>query len=342
MRVLLVRLGALGDLVHLMPALDAVRRSLPSSRVTWVCEDRFAGLLRGHPQIDRLLEAPRRGWKERGLRAWRDFLTQLRAERYDVAVDLQGLLKATWIVRASGAPLRLGYAPPLSKEGSHLLMTKRVSIPDDPASEHHTEKALTLLSGLGVRPEGARARFPRSEAASREAEKALGPRKGPRVLLWPSSSPGTRYRRWEPARYVAVAEALAADGCDVLVPEAKDDEGLSEGIVASLAGKARLVPFVPIPVLIELMARVDLLVGGDSGPAHLACTLGTPTVMIFGAKDPDRYAPLGGPLAALYHPIGCNPCRNTWCEHVTCLQRVTAGEVLAAARGFLSKGRTAC
>ena len=76
-----------------------------------------------------------------------------------------------------------------------------------------------------------------------------------------------------------------------------------------------------------LLARMDLVVGGDSGPGHLACSLGTPTVMIFGAKDPARYAPWGGPLAPIYHPIGCNPCRNTWCEHVTCLDRITPAEV---------------
>ena len=80
--------------------------------------------------------------------------------------------------------------------------------------------------------------------------------------------------------------------------------------------------------------------GGDSGPVHMACSLGTPTVMIFGAKDPARYAPLGGPLEVLYHPIGCNPCRNTWCEHVTCLDRVGPVEVLRAARTLLTR-RTA-
>ncbi len=337
-RILLVRLGALGDLVHLMPALDALRRSLPRARLTWVCEDRFAGLLREHPQIDRLLEAPRR---QGGLKAWTAFVKALRGEPYDVAVDLQGLLKAAWIVRASGAPERLGYAPPLGKEGSHLLMTGTTRIPPDPPSEHHTERALILLEALGVSREGARARFPRSAAAGQEALRVLGDPKGPRALLWPSSSPGTRYRRWAPERYVEVAEALARDGAEILVPKAADDEGLSDAIVARLGGKARLLPYVSIPVLIELLARLDLVVGGDSGPVHLACSLGTPTVMIFGAKDPDRYAPRGGPLAAIYHPIGCNPCRNTWCEHVTCLDRVTSAEVMASARGFLKRRRTA-
>lgn len=330
-RILLVRLGALGDLVHLMPALDALRRARPDARVTWACEDRFAGLLRGHPQIDRLLEAPRR---RGGLAAWREFVRELRAEPYDLAVEFQGMMKGAWIVRVSGARERLGYAPPLGKEGSHLLMTRTVSVPPDPASEHHTQKALILL---GIPGEGATPRFPRSEAAGREAEAVLGPWRMPRVALWPSSSPGTRYRRWDPARYVAVAEGLAADGVEVLIPEAKDDEGLGAAIVARLKGRARLLPFVTIPVLIEILDRLDLVLGGDSGPVHLACSLGRPTVMIFGAKDPARYAPRGGPLAALYHPIGCNPCRNTWCEHVTCLDRVTPMEVLSAVRTLLRK-----
>ncbi len=332
-RILLVRLGALGDIVHLLPALDALRRAKPDARITWVSEDRFAGLLRGHPQIDRLLEAPRR----KG--SWTAFLKALRSEPYDLAVDLQGMLKGAWIVRASGARERLGYAPPLGKELSHLLMTRTVAIPPDPDSEHHTQKAMTLLDLDGT---GARARFPRSEASAREAEKVLGPEGSfPRVVLWPSSSPGTRYRRWDPLRYVAVARALAAGGTEVLVPEAKDDEGLSAAIVEALPDRARLLPFVAIPVLIELLARVDLVVGGDSGPVHMACSLGTPTVMVFGAKDPARYAPWGGPLEPIYHPIGCNPCRNTWCEHVTCLDRVTSAEVLEAARTLLTRRRTA-
>lgn len=333
-RILLVRLGALGDIVHLLPALDALRRARPSARITWVCEDRFAGLLRGHPQLDRLIESPRRAWRREGFGAWRRFLEQLRAEPYDLALEWQGLMKGAWIVRASGAKERVGYAPPLSKEASHRLMTRTVAVPPDPASEHHTEKALVMLRALGLAAGPGAARLPRGLEAAREAEAALGPSAGcPRVLLWPSSSPGTRYRRWDPARYVAVARALTADGAEVLVTEAKDDEGLSRRLAAE-AG-VRLLPFVSLPALIELLARVDVLVGGDSGPAHLACTLGTPTVMIFGAKDPARYAPRGGPLAPVYHPIGCNPCRNTWCEHVTCLERVTPDEVLAAARAFL-------
>lgn len=328
-RLLLVRLGALGDIVHLLPVLDALRKGHPKARVTWVSEDRFSGLLRGHPQIDRLLEAPRR----KG--SWPAFLKALRSEPYDLAVDLQGMLKGAWIVRASGAKERLGYAPPLGKERSHLLMTRTVTVPADAASEHHTEKAMILM---GLDGAGARARFPRSEASAREAEGILGPEGSfPRVVLWPSSSPGTRYRRWDPLRYVAVARSLADDGAGILVPEGKDDEGLSAGIVAALPGRARHLPFVPIPVLIELLARVDLVVGGDSGPVHMACSLGTPTVMVFGAKDPARYAPRGGPLAALYHPIGCNPCRNTRCEHVTCLDRVRAVEVLKAARNLLTR-----
>jgi len=337
LRILLVRLGALGDIVHLLPALDALRRAKPDARITWACEDRFAGLLKGHPQIDRLVEVPRRKAKQSGFNAWTDFVKELRSEPYDVAVDLQGLMKAAWIVRVSGAKERLGYAPPISREGSHLFMTRTVDIPSDPASEHHTLRAITLL---GVSPEGARPRLPRSPEAARQAEEALGPRRGnsPRIALWPASSPGTRYRRWDPARYVEVARALAQeDGAEILVPQGVDDEGLAASIVAKLDGRARLLPFLPIPGLIEILARLDVLVGGDSGPAHLACALGTPTVMIFGAKDPDRYAPWGGPLAPVYHPIGCNPCRNTWCEHVSCLDRVTAAEVLAAARGFLRR-----
>jgi lipopolysaccharide heptosyltransferase I len=328
-RILLVRLGALGDIVHLLPALDALRKARPEARITWVCEDRFAGLLRGHPQIDRLLEAPRREG------SWTTFLKALRSEPYDVAVDLQGMLKGAWIVRASGARERLGYAPPLGKEMSHLLMTRTVAIPADAASEHHTQKAMILM---GLDGAGAQARFPRSGASAREAERILGPEGSfPRVVLWPSSSPGTRYRRWDPLRYVAVARSLAAGGAEILVPEGRDDEGLSAGIVEALPDRARLLPFVPIPVLIELLARVDLVVGGDSGPVHMACSLGTPTVMIFGAKDPARYAPRGGLLAALYHPIGCNPCRNTWCEHVTCLDRIGSPEVLEAARNLLTR-----
>ena len=218
-RILIVRLSALGDVVHALPLLAALRRARPRAEIGWLVEERAASLLEGHPQLDRLHVYLRREFEGRlrrgrlvsGLSLAAELVRELRAARYEVALDVQGNLRSGVLTRLSGAPRRVGFAPPFAKEGSHRLLTDRV-LPDATA-RHKVERNLALLRAFGIDGAGATAHVEVPEAL-RASARAFAARLGSRrlVALHPGVSDFGSIKRWDPARFAAVARHLRDRG----------------------------------------------------------------------------------------------------------------------------------
>jgi lipopolysaccharide heptosyltransferase I len=340
-RILIVRLSSLGDVVHALPLLDALRRARPDAHLGWLVEEAAASLLEGHPQLDRLFVVPRREalalaragrWATAGGR-FRTLFGELRAERFEWSLDAQSNLRSGLLARASGASRRVGFAPPFSKEHAHWLLTDPVSVPA--GNQLKVERNLELLRPLGIEPGPARAQVPVSESARRFAAEVLRA-PGPWVALHPGVSGMGSFKQWEPERFSQVARRLEASyGARVLVTWGPGEEALAQRVARGAEGSARVAPATAsLQELAALYQGCAAVAGSDTGPVHLAAALGVPTVALFGPKDPAIYAPWqaqsGRAARVIWKGVHCSPCGKRRCGNIICMPAIGVEEVVRA------------
>jgi lipopolysaccharide heptosyltransferase I len=342
-RILIVRLSALGDLVHVLPLLDALRRARPDAHIGWLVEQGNASLLAEHPQLDQVIAFPRRQLasllrRGRWIAAARlalAFLRELRAGRYELTIDAQCNLRSSLLARLSGARRRIGFAPPYTKEKAHWLSTDRVRVPI--GGQLKVERNLALLGPLGIDGGGARARLAIPESARARARAFRARERGSELIaLHPGVSGFGAIKQWAPERFAGVARRLAAErGTRCIVTWGPGERELAERVVEQSQGSAGLAP--ETGSLLELAAlylACDAVIGGDTGPVHLAAALGVPVVGLYGPKDPAIYAPWDAvrarPATTVWKQVHCSPCRLRRCGNVICMPAIQVEDVTAA------------
>ncbi|MCX7806266.1 MAG: glycosyltransferase family 9 protein, partial [Planctomycetota bacterium] len=328
-RILIVRLSAIGDGIHALPVLNALRAAYPRAFIGWAAHEALAGLLRGHPQLDAIHLVPRNlgGGLAAVLGAWRSALNEIRAARYDTVLDLQGLTKSGLVAWGSGSGRRIGFGGKDSRELNALFMTERI-VPSDRAV-HVVDRNLEMLRALGIeRPEvrfvlgvfdeeGARmAGFLDRTGAS-----------GCAAVMSPGA--GWETKRWPPARYGALAARLKSElgMTPILVWAGAGEKAMCEEAAAASGGAATIAPQTGLRELKELLARSRLFVGGDTGPLHLAAALGIPCVGIYGSSDEKRNGPYGGRCRIVSSGTPCRPCWKPVCplsgaDRISCMSGV--------------------
>jgi heptosyltransferase I len=331
-RILVARLGALGDVVRTRFALPGLRALYPDACIDWLVEDRAAAALAGASEIDGVISVPRRALRLRNALGWSAALIRsLREREYDLALDFHSMLRSALPLWASGIPVRVGYARPFAREGAQHLYTHRVTLPAGHVSRFERNAALVRFLGS----EGGCAR----PALDLDADGELPPLPERFAVLHPGTSPDTLYKRWEPERYARVARDLAQQTGLVSVvtwgPVAGERE-CAERVVAGAAGCAQLGPRTEsLGAMLRLLGRASVFIGSDSGPMHLASLAGRPIVAIFGPTDPIENAPFPGlPVRVVRVDVGCNPCREG-CPARSCMAAVEPSHVLAAVRALL-------
>jgi heptosyltransferase-1 len=340
-RILIVRTSALGDVVHALPVLRALRRAHPDAHIAWAVEESFAPLLAGHPDLDSVVPVRLRAWRRSLLggaarremgAAWRS----LRRFAPDVALDLMGNHKAGALARLSGARRVIGPARRDRREPSSAVwMSEGVAL----AGEHAVDRMLGVLAPLGVAPApvdfGGEALL---RPAPPEASAFLDGR-APYVLILPAAGWGNKV--YPPARWGEVARRLrAAAGLDAWVPFAPGEEPLARAVAVASRGAARAVDAAAFPFLAALIRGSRLVLGGDTGPLHLAQALGAPVVCVMGPTDPRRNGPYGAPERALHRRLPCSFCYKRFGEVKACLLQLSPAAVadrgleLLAAEGW--------
>ncbi len=350
-RVLVIRLGAVGDVVRTVPAATALRAAYPHAHLAWLVEPASASVLEGQAWLDEVLVFPRSELR-RSLAALRfgsaasgmlRVARTLRERRFDLVVDFHAILKSGALGWLTRAPQRASYAPPFAREGSQHFATHRARL--SPKRQSRFERNAALVAYLGVAATAAQrplALAPERVAAVRAA---LGAGPAP-VAIHPGTSDETPYKRWTAAGYAAVARALAErDGVRSLVTvgPARDDRAFAAEVVAASRGAATLAP--PTPSLLDLaalFAQCRAYLGSDSGPMHVASLVGTPVVQLLGPTDPVENTPYPGtPSRSVRVQIACNPCRRG-CAAATCMQVIEPAAVVAALRELLAGPRLGC
>ena len=325
-RILLVLLGAIGDVVRAMPLAMRLRRGFPRARITWAVEPTAAPLLERHPAIDERLIFRR----DRGARAFLSFLAAVRRCGFDLSLDLQRHLKSGVVSRVSGAPLRVGFHRSNTKEGNWIFNNRTIA-----PQRHWSSKLrqyLAFAEYLGL-PESA-VEFGLSLGGEEEArvDRLLEGLSRPFVVAFVGSTWESRW--WLVDRTAAVLRAvrtrfgLAA----VLVGAPGREAEFAREVERAAAGEVKnLAGLTTLRDLIGILARARVAFGPDSGPMHMASALGTPVVSLWGATSPLRSAPYGAEDLALVGHVACHPCYLRQCPvGRLCMREIGVEPVIAA------------
>ena len=301
-RILFVRLSALGDVINTLPALEALRSGRPDAHIGYLVEDRAYDLIRNHPAVSQVHLYPRKRWVAmfrnpaewwQALREIRGFVSELRGARYELALNFQSNLKGALMCLLSGAPRRLGFGPANSKEHSHLFNHENVA-PAGGELINRVEKFIALAAAAGGSAAGAQYRLPEAPESRARVRQWLDEQAlREYVVLHPGTSDFGAQKRWPPQRFAAVAAQLGRERkLPIVVSWGPGEKPLAEQIAAGSEGQARIaLETRNVLDLAELIRGARLFIGCDSGPLHLASAAGTPSVALFGPKDPRTYAP---------------------------------------------------
>jgi heptosyltransferase-1 len=313
-RLLVVRLGAMGDILHALPAVTALRQAHPDWVIDWVVEPRWRALLSAEgsttrqtsqnsaqPLVDHLHFAATKQWRNAPLSCqtrheFKVLRSALRAGEYDAVIDLQGAIRSALLARLAGCPRLIGEAEPRER-AAHWFFRERVAT----HGIHMIEQDVELVSAIaGDQLTPVEPWLPIDPAAEAWADEIIPPiTNRTAVLITPGAGWGAK--RWPAERYAAVAQSLIARSCRVLVNVGPGEEPLAEVIVRATNGAATPLACT-LPQLIALTRRIALAIAGDTGPLHLACSLGRPVVGIYGPTDPSRNGPYGTRFIVLRSP----------------------------------------
>lgn len=346
LRVLVVRIGAMGDVLHALPAVAALRALRPDTFIGWAIEPRWADLLqvagddedlsqgigraRGPALVDRWYSVPSRRWSASKLS--RDTLSEVASlkevladEHFDLVVDFQGLLKSGLVSWMAGTKAVTGADKPRERL-ARLFYRNRIPL----TREHVVEQACELLgAAVGETLTPARVVLPMEPEHEVWADRTIGNERF--CLLAPSAGWGAK--EWPAERYGEVAQGLAPLGYTVLVNATSPSDQAAERVVKASRGTARAVP-ASVGQLIAMTRRAELVIGGDSGPLHLAAALEHPVVGLYGPTSPARTGPWG-PRSRVLRDAGSITSHKRTAETEPGLLQIQPREVLRAAMNLL-------
>ncbi len=348
-KILIVRLGAIGDVIRTLPALRALRANLPEAHLAWAVEDRASSLLLNHPDLDNVFILPRNEWQQRPLsvatlKQVRDFFRELRRERFDYVLDFHGLFKSGLVTYFSGGKTRIGYSQPFCREGNHLFTSRHVSLPAH--KMNRVEKNLVLLTSLGLPLDHHDPIIPVSAEDEFLADSIINSsgRKPNRlkVVVHPGSSPQTPYKRWNHQRYAQLADSIIQRfGGTIFFTAGKAEQALVAKIIDCMTeSECVICKTKTLTQLAAVIRKCDLYIGNDTAPMHLAAFMGTPVVALFGPTDRTENSPFGkGKSIVIQKDVSCNPCRKRTCDNLVCMNAIQVNDVLQAVEHILAATR---
>jgi len=334
-RILIVRMSALGDIVHALPVLAAIRRAWPDAKVDWIVDEAYVSILTLAEGLNERVTVRKKGG---GITGYLNAVRYLRAQKYDAALDLQGLIKSAVWARLSGAARVIGFDRAHLREPLAAAFYSETVVPIE--APHVIQKNLSILKALGVPPSAVELPLhPVAVATASQAIAAAGGA-GKYVVL----NPGAAWpnKRWPAERFGALAAQLRArTGWPSLVTWGPSERGLAEQVIAASGGAATAAPPTEVADLAVIMRDAALVVSGDTGPLHIAAAMGAPLVGLYGPTWPERNGPWDPKDEVISRAGGCVCHHKRQClRGAPCINEIEVAQVLAAAeRRLAATGR---
>jgi len=343
--ILIVKLSAIGDVVHSIPVLEVLKKNFPHTCIDWLIEEDASGVIEGHPAIDRVIVSYRKLWLKRIFKgrargaAFREILLfskKMRSRKYDLVIDLHGLFKSGILTGLSRGRRKIGMSG--ATEGGWLFYNER-PVPVD-YNQHAIDRYLKITEYLNCQSDNSwKGHIPVSAPDRKLIDHILDTDnsiKRPLIAINPMARWKTKL--WEPARFAALADRFRDDlSCEVVFTGSMHDREIIEDISKmmkkrpiNLAGKTSLKE------LAYLFTRCAALVTTDTGPMHIAAAMGCRVAALFGPTAPRRTGPYGGGHRVIRTGIDCSPCFKKSCKHMTCMKDITVESVLEGTKELIS------
>jgi len=343
-RILIIRMSHIGDIIHTIPMLTALRDAFPAAHIGWLVEDYLAPMLYGLRSLDEVVVMPRRQLRQtrsvmERFRLLGSLLRRLRSRRYQVAFDVHGLTKSAAWSYLAGIPIRIGYDGKEGGEISRWLNNTLVLPAED--KRHIIDRDLSLLKPLGIENPEVRFEMTVDWKAGERMEQWLGSFAGgvPPIVVSPGA--GWPTKCWAPERFGEAAGILAEKTKrPAVVLWGPGEESLRDTVRASsMSGRVVPAPKTDILEMIELIRRSGLVITNDTGPLHIAVALGIPSVSFFGPSDAYRNGPYGEGHRVVQANVPCLGCWKKSCpapDRHCCMTLVRTEDVVRASLELLS------
>ncbi|MFH0998625.1 MAG: lipopolysaccharide heptosyltransferase II [Pseudomonadota bacterium] len=339
MNILIVKLSAIGDVIHTLPALNAIRSAYPSAHITWLIEEAAAPLIIGHSALDRVIVSRRKSWigdLRKG--QWRPVIREaaglvqtLRDTAYDLVFDFQALLKSGVLVVLCRGSRKIGFDRGMEhQEHSYLFLNERVAPVD--MNGHAILRSLMMLDAAGILSREIVYRLP-IQAADRQAVTRLLTLEGlkdsrPLICINPVAKWTTKL--WPNERFAELADRLSARyrTSTVFTGAPEDTETVRDILSRMTSSAVDLTGKTSLKTLAALYETADMLISTDTGPMHLGAAVNTPVVALFGPTAPWRTGPMGDQHQVIRVDLPCSPCFKRQCPTCDCMNRIHVNQVL--------------
>lgn len=318
-KCLIVKPSSLGDIIHSLPFLDALYSHFPGIKIHWVVASEFTGLLEGHSMIDRLWPIEKSQWKKltkapATIREFYGLAKGLRKERFELVVDLQGLLRSGIITGMTGAPMRVGLAN--AREGSTLFYTHKVKADIE---SHAVDRYLGVATALGLQTDQIKFPLPYEDYPLTFDEYA--------VIV-----PGARWdnKIWPAENFGTLASLLPMQS--IIVGSSADSKRALTVEKHSMGKATNLVGRTSLKELAGIIRKARMMITNDSGPMHIAAAFGVPVYALFGPTSPGRTGPYGKGHTIIQSNEPCAPCFKRNCPNLLCMEGISPSDVLESIR----------
>jgi 3-deoxy-D-manno-octulosonic-acid transferase/heptosyltransferase-1 len=347
MNILIVKLSAIGDVIHTLPALNAIRSAYPSAHITWLIEEAAAPLIIGHEALDRVIVSRRKSWiKELRKGKWRSvaheastLIQALRSTRYDLVFDFQALLKSGVMIGLAKGRRKIGFNRGMEhQEHSYLFLNER--IPPVDMNHHAILRSLMMLEAVGIHSRKIDYRFPVHDNDRREVDKLLSAAgmetARPLICINPVAKWTTKL--WPNEHFADLADRMYEKYQVFSVfTGAPEDTKMVQDILSRMRhSTVDLTGKTTLKTLAALYQKADVLISTDTGPMHLGAAVETPVVALFGPTAPWRTGPMGDRHQVIRVGLPCSPCFKRQCPTCDCMNLIGVESVLVAVDRIVS------
>lgn len=346
MRILIIKTSSLGDVIHALPVLEYLRQAAPGAVIDWVVDEAFSDLVSGNPLVERLLPVAFRRWKKAPFTAQTRqevlaFIRELRLQRYDLVFDLQGNSKSGMVCWLARSRRKIGFdREHLQEKLNTLFTTEQVSFKS--TDRNAVQRYLRVVSApFSLLPDGLATHSDIATSAADDgfAERVLPTAGSPLILLHTGTTWQTKL--WYEDGWLELGQQLLQQypSAILLFSWGNDEEKeRAEQLAVGVGGRACLLPQLSLKQFAAVLKRCDLVIGGDTGPVHLAAAVGTPTVSFYRCTDGLRNGPYGTRHAIIQSPLSCTICMRKQCEKDgECRRSITSISLFKAAQHLLTQ-----
>ena len=342
MNILIVKLSAIGDVIHTLPALNAVRKQYPDAHITWLVEETAYGVIKGHKALDRIIVSKRKTWLKglvrrsclKNIREVCRFIKHLRDTRYDLILDFQALLKSGVLIGLARGGRKIGFDKGMEhQEHSYIFLNERV--PPVDMEVHALTRGMMLLEAIGISSSEVEYNIYISDQERNAANDLLMHCgiKAPGLLVAINPMAKWETKLWDNLKFANLADRLIEQAnADVIFTGAHEDSEAIEDIISNMKTRAaNLAGRTDLKTLAALYEKASIVVSTDTGPMHLAAAVGTPVVALFGPTAPWRTGPFGEGHKIIRADLECSPCFKRQCNTIDCMKQITVDQVFDAA-----------